>query len=120
MPFSSKANLYLYSSQGVKTDAKFLKADNVDLPDVAATADLLSLLPEKLRVKYSREENVVTGAVPSVVPKVSSMVESDEDYVAIVRLLLRLNMVRFLKKAKCVNGVFERWLPTNSRSHLEP
>ena len=34
------------------------------------------------------------------------MVESDEDYVAIVRLLLRLNMVRFLKKAKCVNGVF--------------
>lgn len=106
VPFSSKANLYLYSSQGVKTDAKFLKADNVDLPDVAATADLLSLLPEKLRVKYSREENVVTGAVPSVVPKVSSMVESDEDYVAIVRLLLRLNMVRFLKKAKCVNGVF--------------
>jgi hypothetical protein len=106
VPLFCKANLYLYSSQGVKTDAKFLKADNVDLPDVAATADLLSLLPDKLRHKYSKEENVVTEVVPSFVPKVSSMVESDEDYVAIVRTLLRLGMVRFLRKAKCVNGIF--------------
>jgi hypothetical protein len=106
LPFSFKTNLCLYSSQGVKTDAKFLKATNIDLPDVAATADLLSLLPEKLRVKYSREENVISEIKPSRIPKVSSMVKSDEDYVAIVRKLLRVGMVRFLRKAMCVNGLF--------------
>ncbi len=100
------SNLVGYESQGVKAEARMLTAKNVDLPQEAGTADMLSLLPPRLKRFYSREENVVLSSPPVELPKAASMVAGHAAYVQIVRRLFRLGMVRFLRKAMAVNGMF--------------
>ena len=83
-----------------------LVAERVALPQVAATADLVSLLPSEVASRYMNPRSLLKPSVdPADVPKVRSKVSSDV-LLKLVKRLHGIGMVTFLRRVHVVNGIF--------------
>ena len=81
-------------------------ADKVALPSVAATADLVGLLPPAVAARYNNPQALLKSFVdPADVPKAFNRISADT-YVKLVKRLYGVGMVTFLRSVHVVNGVF--------------
>jgi hypothetical protein len=84
-----------------------LEAKRVSLPADPGGVDLLSVLPLEVAARYATEnQDLFTPVEDRIKPKSVCLVQSDSDYIAIVRRMHSLGMVTFMTDPAVVNGVF--------------
>ena len=90
-----------------KLEATALVASQVSLPQQAATASLLDLLPPAVSAQWASASGgmVVDGAPVSAGPKPACFA-SRHEYLLLVDRMLRAGMLSFTTAPKCVNGLF--------------
>ena len=95
------------ASYSYTTDALRLSADRVALPSEPGTADLLDILPPDLARRYEHFDEALFRPVDEREPAPSVLlVESNDEYLKLIRRMYSLEMVRFTTEPVVVNGLF--------------
>ena len=102
--------LTMSTNQSITEGLPPLRADLVSLPERAATADLLDILPPQLARRYATPDGGILRE-PCDRPKavhVTLLPRGTDplEYLALVRRLNAVGMLSFTKEPKVVNGVF--------------
>ena len=96
-----------WSPYAKKLEATALVASQVSLPQQAATASLLDLLPSAARAQWASESGgMVLSSVPLSSGPKPACFASREEYLLLIDRMLRADMLTFTTAPRSVNGLF--------------
>ncbi len=95
------------SDRPLSSTALWLLADKAALPASAGSADLLSVLPPEVAIKYSCADALLKEPTKDDKPPPRpAMLISPPEYLKLIRRMKSLNMLTFTLEPKAVNGIF--------------
>lgn len=103
------------SDRPITSTALWLLADKAALPASAGSADLVSVLPPDVAVKYSSPDALLLPLKDRKPVPHGVMMVTKAEYLKLIRRMAALNMLTFTQSPKAVNGIFG--VPKDDNSH---